>query len=122
MCFLYLYSNHCVFTDPFDPNPNNDNFNVDGTVEESDETDQTGVIIGIIAGIIFISILIVFCTKLKGYKVLGSIYESCCGCFEQCYAGCCGCFECCYGGFLGILRIFDIRRYFRNEDSGYVFM
>ena len=99
---------------PLDPIPD---FDIETTVEDSEGegVDVTGLSIslGVIFGLGFIMVTGLFCCVCE-----------CCKPMRKCLRGCCentcDCFVCCIGGCLSFLKLFDIRRYFGNEDNGYV--
>ena len=96
--------------DPFDSN------SIDGSVgggstsssteEEDDNTTTLAIILPITLGLPLIIVLLVFCYVFEWFKKAKH-------CFGEC-------FECCLGGCIGILKLFDIRRCFKNQNNGYV--
>ena len=99
---------------PFDPIPD---FDVETTVEDSEEegVDVTGLSIslGVMFGVGFIMVTVIFCCICARSKPIRKCLGGCC-------ENTCDCFVCCIGGCLSFLKLFDIRRYFGNEDNGYV--
>lgn len=99
----------CIIA-PSDPNPNDANFGVGGDITEDDPNEADPVVLAIVFllgfGIPLLFLVIVFC-------IVFCIACEVCKLIKSCFKGC---FECC----LSVQRLFDIRRYFRNENNGYV--